>query len=382
MQQLVGRFNEEQRAIRVEMQVIPQAQVIPRLTTAFTGGAAPDCMAMSDAWLTQFGGGGWLESLEPYLSASGVEREIAPASMAIARMFRNTAYYVGFILEAYAFYFNRRHLAEAGIASPPGTIDEFRNVAVRLTDARRNRFGYYVLGGSGWQFQQWSSWMLNSGGLGVNRTLYDAQGRAILDGPRHVEGLEKWVALYQRDRVSPPASATANFQDQTNAFAAGQVSMVMGWGGYLATLAQAIGEENLGVAPLPAGPAGQFSYYGGNGFSLNAASRHKDAAWELLRFLLRREHMDAWNREAGAIPANMTLWDAEWLRAPKYQAPIHMLRDVDKLVNHPRYLPGYASFQIQFTAEQIQRTLLGRQTPQQHAAAVVQALNELRRNAP
>ena len=54
IEELAKRFSEEKRTIQVEVQVIPQAQVIPRLTTAFTGGQAPDAMGMSDAWLAQF----------------------------------------------------------------------------------------------------------------------------------------------------------------------------------------------------------------------------------------------------------------------------------------------------------------------------------------
>lgn len=381
MQVLVNRFNDGQRAIQVEMQVVPQVQAIPRLTTAFTGGAGPDCLAMSDAWLSQFAGGGWLENLDPLLAGTSIEQEIVPGSMQIARMMGGRAFYVGYMVEAYSLYYNRRLFQEAGIAEAPATIDAFRDAAIKLTDARRNRYGYYVLGGTGWQFQQWSTWMLNHGGTGVDRTFFDAEGRSVLAGPRHVEGLEKWIDLYQRDRVSPPASATGTFQDQTNAFAAAQVAMVMGWGIGLSTLAEGIGEANLGVAAMPAGPAGQYFYYAGNGFSVNAASRQKDAAWEFLRWVLRRDNMEFWNREFGAIPANVTVWDAEWLRAPKYRAPMAMIRSTDRLLRHPRHLPGYASFQAQFAPEQIQRTLLGRQTAAQHAQAIVTALNELRARA-
>ena len=51
VEELAKRFSEEKKSIQVEVQVIPQAQVIPRLTTSFAGGQAPDCMGMSDAWL-------------------------------------------------------------------------------------------------------------------------------------------------------------------------------------------------------------------------------------------------------------------------------------------------------------------------------------------
>jgi multiple sugar transport system substrate-binding protein len=377
VEELAKRFSDERKTIQVEVQVIPQAQVIPRLTTAFTGGQAPDCMGMSDAWLAQFANPGWLASLEDYLKSSGFEKEIVPASMQMARMIKKTAYYAGFQVEPYALYYNKRLFSEAGIKQAPRDMDEFHSVAQKLTDRAKNRYGFYVLGGSGWQFQQWCGWMVNFGGVGADNTLYDGQGKCMLDTPKHVQGLENWLALYQKDKVSPPASATATFQDQTNAFNAQQLGMAMGWGAYLTVLAQGIGEANLGTAMPPAGPAGQFFWYGGNGYAINAATKNKDACWEFIRYLLKPENNGPWNQKYGAIPAVTAAWSQDWLKAPKYQAPMEMLKRTSSLVNNPRYLPGYASFQNQFCPEQIQKTLLGKQTAQEHVKAVTAALNDL-----
>ncbi len=381
VEELAKRFSEEKKSIQVEVQVIPQAQVIPRLTTAFAGGQAPDCMGMSDAWLVQFATPGWLENLEGELNSSGLDKQIVPASMQLARLVKGQAHYVGFIVEPYAVYYNRKLFAEAGVSAAPKDIDEFRKVAAKLTDASKNRYGYYVLGGSGWQFQQWSGFVMNYGGLGVDNTFYDAQGNAVIDGPRYAQGLQQWLDLYQKDKVSPAASATATFQDQTNAFNAQQVAIVMGWGAYLTTLPQGIGENNVGTAMPPAGPAGQFSFYGGNGYAINAASKNKEACWEFIRFMLKRENNSRWNQQYGAIPAVQSAWGADWLKAPKYQAPLEILRNTKSLISNPRYLPGYASFQNQFCPEQIQKTLLGRQSAQECVKAVAVALNELRAKA-
>ena len=381
MDDLAKRFSEAKKTIQVEVQVIPQVQVIPKLTTAFGGGSAPDALGMADAWLPQFAAPGWLENLSPYLAASGLEEDIVPAAQSFSRLYRNQPYVIGFIVEGYPLYYNKKMFSDAGLTRAPGDVDEFRDYAIKLTDAAQNRFGYYVLGGSGWQVQQWSTWMLNHGGLGVDRTFFDADGRCILNGAQHIAGLQKWLDLYQQHKVSPPASATGTFQDQANVFSAGQVAMVFGWGLYLTSLAAAIGEENLGSAIPPAGPAGRFVYYGGNGFALNAASPNKEAAWEFIEFLMQPENNEAWNREYGAIPTNVKSWDADWLRAPKYEAPLEMIRNTDLHMKWPRYLPGYASFQIQFTPEQTQKALLGRQTAAEHAEAVCGALNELNRNA-
>jgi multiple sugar transport system substrate-binding protein len=381
IEELAKRFSGERKNIQVEVQVIPQAQVIPRLTTAFTGGQAPDCMGMSDAWLAQFANPGWLAGLDERLKSSGLDNEIVPASMQMARMIKKTAYYAGFQVEPYALYYNKRAFADAGVKDAPRDVDEFRKVAQKLTDRAKNRYGFYVLGGSGWQFQQWCGWMVNGGGVGADNTLYDAQGKCMLDTAKHVQGLENWLALYQTDKVSPPASATGTFQDQANAFNAQQLGMVMGWGAYLTMLAQGIGEDNLGTAMPPAGSAGQFFFYGGNGFAINAAAKDKDACWEFIRYLLKPEHNGRWNQQYGAIPAVQAAWSEDWLKAPKYQAPMEMLKRTSSLVNNPRYLPGYASFQNQFCPEQIQKTLLGKQSAQDHVKAVTVALNELQAKA-
>lgn len=375
---LAARFNAQSSSIQVDVQIIPQLQAIPKLTEMFTGGTGPDCLAVSDIWLAQLAGGGWLENLEPHLAASGIERSIAPASMGIARMFRQTAYYVGFVVEAYTLYYNKKLFAEAGLKAAPADLDEFRIHAEKLTDPERERFGYYAEGGDGWSFQQWTTWALGTGGLGVNRTFFDKDGRCVLDSPAHALGLQQWLDLYQKSQVSPPNSAVGTFLDQAKAFGTGQVAMVFGWGSYVMSMAAAIGEENLGTARTPAGPKGSNYYFAGNGFALNAASAHKDAAWEFIAFLLKPENNGEWNRLHGAIPAVTTTWDDPWLKQPKYQAILAMLRDEAALVHHPRYLPGYGSFQSQFSPPQIQKTLLGGQTAAEHLQKIAAALNELR----
>ena len=75
---LAKRFMERQKSIEIEVQIIPQVQAVPKLTAAFAGGAAPDCLALSHQWLTQLAPPGYFESLEPQLKASGLDRDILP----------------------------------------------------------------------------------------------------------------------------------------------------------------------------------------------------------------------------------------------------------------------------------------------------------------
>ena len=377
VQELAERFNQQSRTVEVTVQIVPQLQALPRLTEMFDAGTGPDCLAISDIWLTQLASRGWLEPLDDRLAADGLEADIAPASMGLARMYRGTAYYVGFVIESFLLFYNRRLFEAAGLSGPPTTLDEFADHAQRLTDRDQDRFGCYVEGGDGWSFQQWTTWALGTGGAGLNRTFFDASGRCVLNSPRHAAGLQQWLDLYQKSKVSPPESALGTLQDQTAAFASGRVAMIMGWGSFVATMAAAVGEDNLGTAPTPEGPAGAHYYYAGNGFALNAASAKKDASWEFIRFMLQPENNGAWNRRHGAIPTNMQAWQEDWLRQERFQSMLAVLQDQNALVHHPRHLPGYGSFQSQFSPPQIQQTLLGGQDAAEHLATIAGALEKL-----
>ena len=193
--------------------------------------------------------------------------------MAEARVVGNTAHSAGFLADAYVLVCNTAFLREAGATEPPRTLDDFAEVARKMTDAGRNRFGYYALGATGWSYNQWTTWMLAHGGLGTGNGYFDAGGKCVLRGDRHVAGLQRWLDLYQKDKVSPTASATGGWQDSANAFNAGQLGMVFGWMGLIGNFAKSLGPDRFVVARPPAGPAGQFFYVGGNGYAINRQSQ-------------------------------------------------------------------------------------------------------------
>lgn len=375
---LVERFNEQSETTEVELRILPQEGVVAALTTAFSAGEGPDVVAMSPGWLTQFAAAGWLEDLEERIAASDLEDALLPIALIQSRMYRDTAYMVGSVVDTYPLYYNRAHFAEAGIDAPPETLEEFAEVAAQLTSPRQNRYGYYQLGGPAWSFQQWSTWMLSHSGLGEDGSLYDADGTCVFRSPEAVAGLEDWVAMYREAQVSPQASATGTFNDAANAFNAGQVGMAFGFLGYIQNFTSGLGADGFGVAMPPSGPAGRFVHYGVNGFAVNAASQHKDAAWEFIEFLLTPEINALLNEDWGAIPAVEASLDAEYLRSEVFEIPRRMVQMEEALVHTPRELPEWGNFFVNYGPEQIQATLLGRQTPAEFAANVCTYLEEAR----
>lgn len=376
-QTLVDQFNAQSSTVEVELQVIPQDSAVPTMTTAFSAGEGPDVVAMSPGWLTQFAAAGWLENLDERMVNTGLIDTLLPVALSQSRMYQDQAYMIGCVVDTYPMYYNKQHFADAGITAPPETTEAFAEVARKLTDARNNRYGYYLLGGSQWTFQQWVLAMLNQGGIGFNNTLYDEDGKSVLRGEEHIAGLRQWVSLYQDDQVSPAASATGTFNDAANAFNAGQVSIVMGFLGYIRNFSNGIGQENFGVAIPPGGPAGQFVHYAANGFAMNSMSADKDAAWDFIAFLMRPEINSALNEAWGALPSVTAALEAEYLENPVFTMPKQMVQMNDSFVHTPRQFPEWGFFFNTTSPEQIQATLLGQQSVEDFASNVSADLEEM-----
>ena len=373
---LVSQFNAQSKTVEVEDQIIPQTQVLPKLTIAFSGGTAPDVLAVPGSLYAQFAASGWLENLESRFKGSDLEKDLLPPAVKLSRIYKNTAYGVGYAIALYAMYYNKEHFKEANLPGPPRTLDEFRDYAKKLTNPSKNRYGYYLLGGSGWAFQQWSTWMIATGGLGVNNTFFDASNKCILDGPKHVAGVERFLALYQTDKVSPPASATGTFNDAANAFNAGQVSLVFGWLPYIASLSKGLGADKFEVAVPPGGEAGQFIHFGGGDvLAISSQSKYKDAAWEFIKFMMAAKNIGEINKEA-PMPANVNVYGEKWMDSPHLTVPKQLVQMPEKLAMDPIYVPDYATFNINYSPEQIQKALLGQQAAQQFATNVAKFLTD------
>lgn len=359
--ELQDQFNARQSDIELEIQIIPQSEAVPKLTAQYSSGSGPDVVALSPMWLAQFASAGWLESLEAYVDGDPLADDLAPIAFTSGRMYKNTLYMLGHILGVYPMFYNTKMFEEAGLPGPPETLQQFRDYAIQLTDPSQNQYGYYQIGGSGWAFQQWSLWAINSGGIGVNGSLFDENGVCIFRGEAHRAGIQAFVDLYQADQVTPRASATGGFAEAKASFCAGQIGMVMGFLPYYADFIGCMDPEEFGLAWTPAGDAGSFYHYGCNGYAINSSSGVKEAAWEVLKFFMEPDVNSSIGEAFAALPTNINAYDDEWLSASHYDAAKDMAASAFP-IHTARELPEWANFQSNYAPEQMQLLLLGQQT--------------------
>jgi multiple sugar transport system substrate-binding protein len=96
----------------------------------------------------------------------------------------------------------------------------------------------------------------------------------------------------------------------------------------------------LGVAPFPAGPVRRVTLATTDGFGIYANTRHPDAAWELVKFLISKDYGRAMARANFLQPARASLID-EWVGFIREEFP-EKTRDVDLAAFADGHLKGYS----------------------------------------
>ncbi len=125
----------------------------------------------------------------------------------------------------------------------------------------------------------------------------------------------------------------------SEAFIAGQVAMVEdGSWALKPILSQA--NFRVGVAPFPAGPSRRATLATTDGFGIYAGTKHPDAAWELLKFLISKEYGREMARAHFLQPARASLVE-DWVRFVREQYP-DKTRDMDPAAFADGHLKGYS----------------------------------------
>ena len=318
-----------------------------------------DVLNLDVIWVPEFAAAGWLLPLDAATSAAGLSLEdFLPAGLACSR-YQGKLFALPWFADAGLLYYRKDLYAAAGVA-PPRTFAEL----LRVREIKE-KFGLPY----GFLFQgqtyeglvcvvlefMWS----NGGGI------FDEAGRLTLDQPRNREALETLVNLIYRDAVSPLAVATFQEEDCRHAFEQGYAVLMRNWPYAYPLLNQADSrvQGKIGVRSLVHGPDGNpTSCFGGGCLGINAFSRHRDAAWKLVQFLLARKNLKQRAQVLGMLPPMSSLYDD-----PDLEAQFPYLKRLKEVFIHarPRPITPLYSFISQILQVHFSRALTRQETPQE-----------------
>ncbi|MFJ3307969.1 ABC transporter substrate-binding protein [Streptomyces sp. NPDC086549] len=186
-------------------------------------------------------------------------------------------------VQTYALYYNKRLLREAGVDGPPRTWRELEETACRT--ATRDGYGNTLVQGFG------LSTFDDSTTVGQTLALLNAAGGRFVAADGRSTAIDSPVgrAVFDLEHRLVAKGASAPGVNVYQAFASGQVAMVISAGWWTANLKALMGKgyRDVGVAPVPVPEADGRRATLSTGFMLgvNTASERPREAWEFLRWL-------------------------------------------------------------------------------------------------
>ncbi|MGE5598925.1 MAG: ABC transporter substrate-binding protein, partial [Bacteroidota bacterium] len=159
--------------------------------------------------------------------------------------------------------FKRAGIVDAkGEAKPPTTWEEFVEAAVKLTNRQKNQAGFGIMGTDrqgGWQTL---NWVWQAGGDFERKV--GGKWKAVFNEPEAVKAFEFIKDLrWKYDCLQP--NVMVNAEKMFPLFAAEKVAMFMGTPEWIPVIVDKYGGNlaDIGLALLPAGPAGYANQMGG-----------------------------------------------------------------------------------------------------------------------
>jgi multiple sugar transport system substrate-binding protein len=178
--------------------------------------------------------------------------------------------------------------------------------------------------------------------------------KCLMDAPEAMAALE-WVrARMWDDKVMATATDVNNVGTQA-AFFQGKLAMVEDGSWALKNILENA-RFRIGVAPVPAGPAGRVTLSSTDGFGIYSGTRHPQEAWELVKFLVGKDYGLAMAKANLLQPARLSLM-ADWQEYVKAQYP-EGAKDMDLDVFAAAHREGYSVVQEVFPRNMDEATRL------------------------
>lgn len=277
---------------------IPGNMAEAGLLMAMAGSTAPDVFYVNFRQYFSYIDQGFCRPLDDLIARDpSSTARIHPRINQVLRSYDGKLYAMPFYQVAQALYYRKDHFMEAGLdpSRPPRTWDEFYSYAQRLTEAAPGRHGFVFSGGLGGKAYWWTNFVWQAGG-DVLQPAERGYSRSVVASPEGAVALDFFRKLTKatwtgRDgKQAGPAAAVSS--DWSRDVRDGKVSM---WFGYTNDVLLSISDINpslLGVAAMPAGPAGSVGEINSGMWAINAGIKDEkrlEAAWRFIKFYLSQE---------------------------------------------------------------------------------------------
>lgn len=359
LQKLVDDFEAANPGVTVEITSLPWGQAFEKLATMVSGGDIPDVVEMPDTWLALYAGSDQLASLEGHIAAWEHGPTLTDKTLAMGRQ-AGDAYMIPYGFYLRAMFYNKKLLAEAGVAEPPKTMEEFM-AASEAVSKLDGKYGYCLRGGPGGT----NGWIMMAATMNGTNEFFTADGKSRVNEPGSVAGIQFLIDMYQKG-YAPKDSVNWGFNEIVAGFYSGTCAFLDQDPDALIAIAERMPAEDFAVIPMPVGPAGKaFPTIGFAGWSIFKTTQHEDEAWKLVASLSAPEANATWAKRVGVIPIHKGADQDPFFQTEQFKGWFEELNGEQYVPTvMPTYLEQWGYFGSTVVLESAQQALLGQRTAQ------------------
>jgi multiple sugar transport system substrate-binding protein len=302
--ELVRPFLAAHAQVEVQVTVLPWNEALGRIQKAVRGGPAPDVVQLGTTWVASIAStGGLLDLTGTYDEKLFPPAVLATTSIEGSRTQAGKRFAMPWIVDTRALYYNKAICAAAGVdpSKDFATWDGFRAALQKMKQVGWNGQHPAPLGipMTNWDVIHNLSWWIWGAGGGFVSRRSDEPG---INAPASLAGIDYYIGLYRDGLVSTEA-------DRSDAVG---VAEMLRKGNIAATIAfpiPSLPEDRFGIALIPAGSKGRFTFLGGSVLSVFKSSKHPKEAIKLLKFLSSEAAQVRYSTTTGLLPAAAAQYD-------------------------------------------------------------------------
>lgn len=296
---LITDFQAKYPGVKVTYQPTAFDGARDKFKTAAQGGNAPDVMRAEIAWTPEFADLGYLLPLDGKVDTS--DYLDAPLNY---NKYGDQLWGIPQVTDALALLYNKDLLDKAGV-QPPTTFEELKAAAGKVKETAKVD-GFYMRGDSYWLLPYFY-------GFGGEHALVNAEEKKItVNKAENVQALEFVADLMKSPGVAKNTDFPNDYGNAMTAFKDGKVAMILN--GPWASSDILSGKvfktpDNLGIAPIPAGPAGTGSPVGGHNLVISNTTKNEAAALAFIEFINSAESQAKISKANNTIPTRKSAYD-------------------------------------------------------------------------
>jgi multiple sugar transport system substrate-binding protein len=307
---------ERETGIDVKTQLVGWDVQFDRIRNAAVSGEGPDVTQAGTTQVPFFAALNGFEDISDRVGDIGGEEAYAPGVWQTTQVQgRDGTFAVPWFTEARAIYYRKDLLEKAGV--DPETAftdwDAFRTTLQKLKDSgavdNKETYAFGTPGKAAFDLvHHVMPFVWDAGGaeLSEDATTSTIASEEAQEGVRFMADLLP-AGLYD------PTALEKDGQQVEDSFKGGRLAVWIGGPWVLATVEREDDDawapevrDNVGVAPMPAGPSGDaYTFVGGSNLMMFKSSEHKDEAWELMKFLSQDSTQTAYADLMGMFPARL-----------------------------------------------------------------------------